>query len=85
MSPAPPCSGVYDGFVRITSIKLFNAWTEKNRQVVAAQERLDRSQAQGDSADVLAKELRELRAVSEKMLADAFALFNEELRLRGIR
>lgn len=69
-----------------TSIKLFTAWAAKHKEVIALQDQLAIAQRDGlPGTDQLARSVDETKAVSERMLAEAQALFHSELQERGIK
>lgn len=69
-----------------TSVKLFTAWAAKHKEMIALQDQLALAQRDGlPGADQLARNVDETKAVSERMLAEAKALFRSELRERGLK
>lgn len=69
-----------------TSVKLFTAWAAKHKEMIALQDELALAQRDGSpGADQLARNVDATKAVSERMLAEAMALFRSELRERGIK
>jgi hypothetical protein len=69
-----------------TSIKLFTAWAAKHKEAIALEDQLAVAQRDGLSGiDQLARSVDETKTASERMLAEAMALFRSELQARGIK
>ena len=68
------------------SVKLFTAWAAKHKEVIAIEDRFDIAvRADPAQAEALRQELERARVDAQRMLAQAQALFHEELRARGLR